>query len=80
MSLDDAISVLEAEVAAFRPGTRDSPSNGTPEYFVLRAKSVGLSMLRQMKANDLAPRTADDNRAELYYKSISKAAKFGLVE
>lgn len=73
--IDDAIAILEAEVAAFGQGTKDQPAEGTPEFFILRAKSVGLSMLRSMQARGLD----SPSRVESFYKATLRSAKIGDV-
>lgn len=71
MSLDDAIAVLEIEVAGFKLGTQDQPKADTPEFFLVRAKAVGLSMLKQMRAKGLS----EPERIESFYKQTSVTAK-----
>lgn len=71
--IDDAIALLEAEVAAFGQGTKDQPQEGTPEFFILRAKSIGLSMLKQMRVNGID----SPARVESFYKASLKHAKIG---
>lgn len=43
----DAIDLLAAEVDSFGQGTPAQPKDHTPEWFLLRAKSLGLAYLRQ---------------------------------
>lgn len=49
MSLDRAIEQLQAEVDTFQQGTQNQPKEGTVEWFLLRAKALGLSQLKRMK-------------------------------
>jgi hypothetical protein len=49
MSLDKAIEILQKEVEAFGQGTSGQPKDGTAEWFLLRAKSNGLSFLKRLK-------------------------------
>lgn len=46
MNLDDAIAVMEGEITAL--GT---PREDTREWWLLRARSTGLSMLKMFKLN-----------------------------
>lgn len=52
MSLASAIAQLSAEVAEFKQGTVTQPKEGAADWFLLRAKSLGLSYLK--KAQQLA--------------------------
>lgn len=53
MSLDAAINILQAEVDAFGQGTKRQPRDGDPEWYLLRAKTLGLSSLKRMKQLEL---------------------------
>ena len=55
MSLDRAITQLEEELAALGLGTKDQPAEGTTEWFLLRAKAIGLSFLRKARQMNGAP-------------------------
>jgi len=72
MSLAHAIEQLEAEVAAFKQGTSEQPKEGTTDWFVLRAKSLGLSFLKrtQQAAVEDSPQAA-----ETLYRRCSRAIK-----
>lgn len=72
MSLDRAIAQLEAEVAAFNQGTLQQPAENSTEWFVLRAKSLGLSALRRMAQLQLHGEPAS---AERYYREAGKRCK-----
>ena len=70
MSLDRAIIMLEEEVASFQQGTKSQPTDGSADWFVLRAKALGLSHLRRIKLLELE---RDSGGAErLYRRSISQ--------
>lgn len=43
-----AITMLEAELAPFAQGSKQQPKDGTPEWFLLRAKAHGLTLLKRM--------------------------------
>ena len=72
MSLDAAIAQLEVETALYAQVTQQQPGEGTQEWFVLRAKALGLSCLRRMKQLGVgdSPRSA-----ELFYREASKYTK-----
>lgn len=61
---DEAEKYLSMEVAALQ--TPKAPDPETPEWWLLQAKSLGLSLLRTWKQNDLQSHTlADKHRQEL---------------
>ena len=72
VSLERAIEQLEAEVADFRQGSPGQPKEGTPEWFLLRAKALGLSHLRRMQQLQLEN---DPAACERYYRSCSATFK-----
>ena len=72
MSLERAIVQLEAEVADFRQGSPGQPKEGTPEWFLLRAKALGLSHLRRMQQLQVG---GDPAAAERYYRGCSALFK-----
>ena len=72
MSLERAIELLEAEVADFRQGSPGQPKEGTPEWFLLRAKALGLSSLRRMQQLQVG---GDPAASERYYRSCSALFK-----
>lgn len=72
MSLDRAIAQMEAEVAGFKQGTPDQPAEGTADWFLLRAKAIGLSNLRRMKQLEVG---SDPAAAERYYRKCTSALK-----
>lgn len=74
--IDDAIAVLEAEVALFHIGTDAAPKEGTPEFFLCRAKYAGLSMLKQLRSVGID----DPRRIENFYRATSKALKAAVSE
>lgn len=70
--LDAAIAVLEEEIASFQQGTKDQPKEKTTDWFLLRAKSLGLSSLKTMAARQLAD---DPVGAERFHCNASKYRK-----
>ena len=48
-AIDVAIGMLEEEILSSGHGTKQQPKDGTAEWFILRARSLGLSHLRRMK-------------------------------
>lgn len=66
-----AIQELQAEVDAFGQGTKTQPKEGSPEWYILRAKSCGLSMLKVMEKHCLPTIKAQDT----YYKAATKYLK-----
>lgn len=67
-ALEAAIEVMAAEVAAFQQGTKSQPAEKTTDWFLLRAKSLGLSSLRTMKAQQL---DEDPVGAERFHRTAS---------
>ena len=61
MRLERALAQMEAEVAEFGQGSVRQPREGTTEWYVVRAKSLGLSFLRQASKRKLEgnPRAVD---------------------
>lgn len=72
MSLDTAIVTLEADVAAYRPGTSQAPKERTADWWRLRALSLGLSCLKQMRQLKVEE---DAAAAERFYRACSKNFK-----
>jgi len=72
MSLRLAIEQLQAEVNAFNQGTPSQPKDGTVEFFLLRAKALGLASLKQMEAAGVEGNTA---AAERLYRDGLQLAK-----
>lgn len=80
MSLERAIATLEAEVAGFKQGTPDQPREGTEGWYVLRAKSLGLSLLKRMrKIGSMSAREEEDlfrcaaNAAKLQERAVDES-------
>lgn len=71
MSLAAAIAQLEAEVLDFGQGTARQPKEGTADWFLLRAKSMGLSSLK--RAQQL--RLDSPASAERYFRASSRLLK-----
>jgi hypothetical protein len=60
-NLEQAISTLEAELTELGWGT--NVEEGTADWWLLRGKATGLSLLRQFTARDLInPKDADKHR------------------
>jgi hypothetical protein len=72
VSLDRAIEQLQAEVTAYGQGTLTQPLPDTTEWFLLRAKTLGLSSLKRMRQLGVE---LDSSAAERYYRKSSKAVK-----
>lgn len=72
MSLDRAIEQLSAEIADFQQGTKQAPKDGTVEWFLLRAKSLGLSHLKRMKQLGVE---SDVAASERFYRKCSSSFK-----
>lgn len=72
MSLRLAIAQLEAEIAGFKQGTAQQPKEGSVEWFLLRAKATGLSMLKRMEQLDVE---RDAAAAERYYRKCGVEVK-----
>ena len=72
MSLDTAIAVLGTEIAAYQQGTSTQPSEGTADWYLLRAKSLGLSCLKRQKQLQIEN---DPGACERHYKAASSATK-----
>lgn len=72
MSLDRAIVLMEEEVADFQNGTASAPKEGTAEWFLLRAKALGLSQLRRMKQLEVGDNPA---AAERFYRGCAVTFK-----
>lgn len=67
-ALDSAIDSLRAEVEAFHPAHAAArPAAGTTDWFLLRAKSLGLSSLLRMRQLGLDPAAA-----ERYHQAAEK--------
>ena len=72
MSLDRAIEQLQTEVTSYGHGTPTQPKPESAEWFLLRAKTLGLSALRRMKQLGVA---GDPAAAERYYRRSSNEVK-----
>lgn len=67
MSLSLALEQLQAEVDSFLQGTKQQPREGTADWFLLRAKSIGLSYLRSIEKQKL-DQPASARAADRVYK------------
>ena len=63
---------LDLEVECYGHGTANQPKEKTQEWFMLRARSVGRTLLRRMEQLSLEGNPAE---AERLYKSVLKAIK-----
>ncbi len=72
MSIDVAITNLQAEVDSFQQGTKLQPKNGTADWFRLRALSLGLSHLKRIKQLGVH---SDPEAAERFYRACSNTFK-----
>jgi len=72
MGLDLAIEQLQAEVIAYGQGTLAQPKEHSTEWFLLRAKVLGLSSLKRMKQLGVE---ADPAAAERYYRKSCTVVK-----
>lgn len=72
MSIERAIETLQAEVGAFHQGTAEQPAEGTEAWFLLRAKSLGLSYLKRVRQLSLHDNPAS---AERFFRDSSRVVK-----
>lgn len=72
--LDDAIDILGAEIAAFNQGTQAAPRPSSPEWYVLRAKTLAVSHLKRMRQLGL-DQDQDGRSAESFYRKTSQTIK-----
>lgn len=77
MSLAQAITQLQAEVTSYGQGTLTQPLPRSTEWFLLRAKAVGLSLLKQLQQDGVE---LDLVGAERRYLSMLRAAKTPAIE
>jgi hypothetical protein len=71
-AIDRAIAQLQEEVDAYHQGTAQAPLEDSPEWFVLRAKSLGLSHLKRARQLGAHEKPA---AAERFYRACSKTFK-----
>lgn len=71
-AIDDAIVQLESEIAAFQQGTPQQPKDDTQSWFILRARVLGLTYLKQLRIQGLHN---DPAAAERTYRGHLKAFK-----
>lgn len=72
MSIDRAIAKLDEEILSFNNGTKQQPAEGSTEWFLLRAKTLGRSALKRMR--DLGV-NEDPEAAEKHYRHSLKGLK-----
>lgn len=70
--LENAIAQLQDEVDLFQQGTKVQPKDDTSEWYLLRAKSLGLTYLKQLQGQGLEGRA---RQCEQLYTSASKHFK-----
>lgn len=71
-SLPNAIAELEAEIASFNQGSKAQPKDGSTEWFLLRAKAVGIAYLKRVEQLGIAH---DAGACERVYKKCSVVFK-----
>lgn len=72
MALDNAIKVMQEDVDSYNQGTNQQPAEGSTEWFVLRAKALGLSHLKRLAQLKLH---GDPTGANRFYQACSKQFK-----
>lgn len=71
-NLDTAISQLQEESDAYTQGSKVQPRDGTTEWYVLRAITIGLGYLKRAKQLGLED---DVPAADRLYRAAAKASK-----
>lgn len=74
MSLQRAIEQLQAEIDEYGQGTAQTPKEGTDDWYILRAKSVGLTFLKRVNQLRLDPNLAAVERFFRRFGNGIKAA------
>lgn len=72
MSVESAIAQLEVEIGAFKHGTKDQPKENTGAWFMLRALSAGLTMLKTMQQ---LHKDGDPSAAEAFFRTYTGEMK-----
>lgn len=72
MTCRSAIILLEQELESLGHGTSRAPRAGTVDWYLVRAKALGLSALRRMEALGIAD---DPAAVERLYKSLVREGK-----
>jgi hypothetical protein len=72
MSIDSAIARIEAELAEAGLGTLQAPELGTEAWFLLRARALGASFLKQVRQDGIS---GDPAEVEKAYRNASRLAK-----
>lgn len=75
-NLANAVTELEEEVASFHQGTKTQPRDGSTEWFLLRAKVIGLSYLKRIEQLGVE---SDAGACERVYKLSAKTFKLAEV-
>lgn len=70
--LESALSELETQLSRFGQGTPRQPAEGTRDWYLLRAFSIGLSHLRSLQSAGLEH---DHAGAERAYRRILRENK-----
>ncbi len=52
--LETAVAQLQEEVDSYSQGTKNQPADGTVEFYLLRAHTLGLSYLKRLGQLDLS--------------------------
>lgn len=75
--IESAIASLQREVDAFGQGTAKQPSEGSADWFLLRAKSLGLSYLRSIRAQNLGDERQAGEAEQVYRAGMEKLKEGG---
>ncbi len=75
--LQSALASLQLEVDSFAQGTPRQPGEGTADWFTLRAKSLGLSYLKAIAAQNLEGVSAAPAAEAVYKSGLSKLKEPG---
>lgn len=70
--LEQAISSLQDEVEGFHQGTKSQPKDDSADFFLLRAKALGLSALKRMIQLGVE---GDPAATERFYRECAKQHK-----
>lgn len=70
--LEQAISSLQDEVDGFHQGTKSQPADDSADFFTLRAKALGLSVLKRLVQLGIE---GDSAAVERFYRACAKQHK-----
>lgn len=74
--LEQAISSLQDEVDGFNQGTKSQPKDDSADFFALRAKALGLSVLKRIAQLGIE---GDAAAVERFYRACAKQHKLSEV-